>query len=303
MTAVLEASYAIAGGGGELFLAGGVESMTRAPYVLGKSEKPFGRSPELFDTTLGWRFINPQLAAQYGVDSMGETAENLARELSITREDQDRFSVLSQQKAGAAQAAGKFAPEIVAVQSGKNLVTHDEYLRPETTLEALAALKPAFLKTGTVTAGNSSGINDGAAALLVASESAVKRYQLAPRGRIVAGAVSGVEPRIMGIGPVSATKKALERARITLAEIDVIELNEAFAAQSLSCLRTLGIADDDPRVNRWGGAIALGHPLGMSGARLVLTALRQLEECQGRYAVCTMCIGVGQGISCIVERV
>jgi len=309
MSAVASAARSVKVGEGDFYVAGGVESMTRAPYVLSKGTKPFARDMELFDTSLGWRFVNPRMKAKYGVDSMGQTAENVAEQYGVTRADQDAFAVASQQKAARARDSGRFEREIVPVEipqkKGEPVrVAQDEFLRPGTTLEILGKLKPAFRTDGkgSVTAGNSSGLNDGAAALLVASEQGVKRLGSRPLARVVVSAVAGVEPRIMGMGPVPASRKALEHAGLTLAEMDVIELNEAFAAQSLACLRELGIADDDPRVNPNGGAIALGHPLGMSGARLVLTAARELEERGGRYALCTMCIGVGQGMAMIIER-
>ena len=310
LSAVASAARGIKTGEGELYVAGGTEGMTRAPYVFSKSAKPFGRDLEFFDTTLGWRFVNPAMKAKYGTDSMGQTAENVAEQYGVTRDDQDAFALRSQQKGAAARTAGRFALEIapVAIAQKKGdpkRVEHDEFIRPETSLEALAKLKPAFRTDGkgSVTAGNSSGLNDGAAALLLASAGGAKQFGLAPIARVVASAAAGVEPRIMGMGPVPATRKVLKLAGLTLDQMDVIELNEAFAAQSLACLRELGIADDDARVNPNGGAIALGHPLGMSGARLVLTAVRELERTKKRYALCTMCIGVGQGMAMIVERV
>jgi 3-oxoadipyl-CoA thiolase len=299
-------------GEGDLYLAGGVEHMTRAPYALSKAPQPFGRTQELFDTSLGWRFVNPKMKDRYGIDAMGQTAENVAEEREVTRADQDAFALRSQRKAAAARARGRLAREIAPVPlppAGKNappgLMEHDEFIRPDTTLEALAKLKPAFRSDGlgSVTAGNASGLNDGAAALLIASEQGVARHGLRPLARIVAHAAAGVEPRVMGIGPVPASRKALAMAGIALDDVSVIELNEAFAAQVLACTRELGLADDDPRVNPNGGAIALGHPLGMSGARLLLTAARELEEKGGRYALCTMCVGVGQGMAMILERV
>ena len=310
MSAVASAARCVKVGEGDFYVAGGVENMTRAPYVMSKASKPFARDIELFDTSLGWRFVNPRMKAAHGVDSMGQTAENVAEQYGVTREDQDAFALRSQQKAARARAAGRFAREIVAVEIPQRKgepkrFDQDEFLRPESTLEALAKLKPAFRTDGkgSVTAGNSSGLNDGAAALLVASDAGVAALGVAPLARIVGSAVAGVEPRIMGMGPVPASRKALEQAGLTLAQMDVIELNEAFAAQSLACLRELGIADDDARVNPNGGAIAVGHPLGMSGARLLLTAARELETTGGRYALCTMCIGVGQGMATILERV
>jgi 3-oxoadipyl-CoA thiolase len=307
MSAVANASRAIKLGEGDYFVAGGVESMTRAPYVMSKAGRPFARDIELFDTSLGWRFINPKMKAKYGTDSMGQTAENVAEQYGVSRADQDCFALRSQQKAATARASGRFAREIAAVEipqkkGDPKRFDQDEFIRPDTTLEILTKLKPAFRDGGSVTAGNSSGLNDGAAALLIASRAGVRELKVTPLARIVTSAVAGVEPRIMGMGPVPSSRKALERARLTLEQMDVIELNEAFAAQSLACLRELGIADDDPRVNPNGGAIAIGHPLGMSGARLLLTAARELEKTGGRYALCTMCIGVGQGMATIIER-
>lgn len=310
LSAVMSGAHAIACGEGELFIAGGVEHMTRAPYVMAKPDQPFSRSPEIYDTSLGWRFINPKMKERFGTDSMGETAENVAGAYNVTRDDQDRFAYRSQQKAHAARERGRLAKEIVAVEVPQRKgapvrIEHDEFIRPDTTVEKLAALKPAFRRDGkgSVTAGNSSGLNDGAAALLLASESAVATHRLRPRARIVGGAVVGVEPRLMGMGPVGATTKVLARTGLSLRDMAVIEINEAFAAQSLACLRELGLADDDSRVNPNGGAIALGHPLGMSGARLVATALYELEERKERFALCTMCVGVGQGMAAIIERV
>ena len=312
MNAVVNAARAASLGDGDIFIAGGVEHMTRAPYVLSKAAQPFARNAELFDTSIGWRFVNPKIRDMYGIDSMGQTAENVAEQFGISREDQDIFACNSQMKAAGARSKGRFEREIAPVtlpaeKRGKEprVFAEDEFLRPETTLEILARLKPAFRTDGkgSVTAGNSSGINDGAAALLIASDAAVERLGLKPMARIVASAAAGVEPRIMGMGPVPASRKALKRAGLTLDQMSVIELNEAFAAQSLACLRELGIADDDPRVNPNGGAIAIGHPLGMSGARLLLTAARELEETGGQYGLCTMCIGVGQGMATIIERV
>jgi 3-oxoadipyl-CoA thiolase len=309
MSAVANAARAVMLGEGDFYVAGGVENMTRAPYVMSKASKPFARDIELFDTSLGWRFVNPKMKAKYGTDSMGQTAENVAEQFGISRDDQDRFALRSQQRAASARSAGRFASEIVAVEIPQKKgeakrFDQDEFIRPDTTLEILASLKPAFrAEGGSVTAGNSSGLNDGAAALLIASEAGVRDLGVTPLARVVATAVAGVEPRIMGMGPVPASRKALERAKLSLDQMNVIELNEAFAAQSLACLRELGIADDDPCVNPNGGAIALGHPLGMSGARLLLTAARELEKTGGRYALCTMCIGVGQGTATIIERV
>jgi 3-oxoadipyl-CoA thiolase len=307
LDAVASAARAIRCGEGELLLAGGVESMSRAPYVMSKSATAFARDVQLHDTTIGWRFVNPLLKQAYGVDSMPETAENVAHDFRIAREDQDKFALRSQERALAAQKAGRFAEEIVAVAvPGKRgettRVTADEHPR-ETSLEALAKLPTPFRAGGTVTAGNSSGVNDGSCALLVASEGAVKRFGLTPRARVVGTAVAGVEPRIMGMGPVAATRKVLARLGLDLADIDLIELNEAFASQALAVLRELRIPDDAAHVNPQGGAIALGHPLGASGARLAMTAMRQLERGAGRRALCTMCIGVGQGIAMVLERV
>ncbi|HEY0996435.1 MAG TPA: 3-oxoadipyl-CoA thiolase [Gemmatimonadaceae bacterium] len=307
MSAVGHAARAVKLGEGDLYVAGGVESMTRAPFVMGKSAQPFGRDVQVYDTSIGWRFVNAKLKERYGVDAMGETAENVAEQHRVSREDQDAFALRSQEKAHAAQQAGRFDREIVAVEipqkkGDAKRVAADEHPRPGTTREVLAKLRPAFRAGGSVTAGNSSGINDGAAALLIASERALKEENLTPLARVVSQAAAGVEPRIMGMGPVPATWLALHRAGLTLADMAVIELNEAFAAQGLACMRELGIADDDPRVNPNGGAIALGHPLGMSGARLLLTAARQLEATGGRYALATMCIGVGQGMATIIER-
>ncbi len=309
LSAVVEASRAIEVGEGDVFIAGGVEHMTRAPYVLSKSETAFSRGMELFDTSIGWRFVNPQMKERFGTDSMGETAENVAAQCKISRDDQDRFAVWSQEKALIAREKGRFEPEIVpvAVPQGKREppkhFQQDEFIRPGTTLETLAKLRPAFRKDGSVTAGNASGINDGACALLLANEEGMKAQGLKPRGRIVASAAVGLAPRIMGLGPVEATRRVLKRAGLSLDDVQVIELNEAFAAQSLACVRELGLKDADPRINPNGGAIALGHPLGMSGARLVLTALHELELQRGKYALCTMCVGVGQGMAAIIERV
>ncbi len=308
LEALAQAGRAIRTGEASLAVAGGVESMSRAPFVMGKAEGAFSRKAEIFDTTIGWRFVNPKMEEIYGIDSMGETAENLAEERQITREDQDRFALWSQQKTGRAQQAGWLDAEIVPVSVPRRrgapvVVATDEHPRSDTTAEMLASLRPAFRRDGTVTAGNASGVNDGAAALLVAEEEAARRHGLTPRGRIRGAASAGVPPRIMGIGPVPATRKVLALTGLALEDIDVIELNEAFAAQSLAVTRELGLADDDPRVNPNGGAIALGHPLGCSGARLATTALYELERTGGRYALCTMCIGVGQGIAMIIERV
>jgi len=301
------AARTIASGEAELMIAGGVESMTRAPFVIAKADSAFSRSVKVEDTTIGWRFVNPLMKAQYGVDSMPETAENVAAEFKVSRADQDAFALRSQQRWQAAHKAGFFEGETVpvAIPSKKGdavVFATDEHPRA-TTLEALAKLKGVVKPDGTVTAGNASGVNDGSCALLLASDAALKRYNLKPRARVVGAAVAGVPPRIMGIGPAPATTKLLKRLGWTVTQLDAIELNEAFAAQGLAVTRQLGIADDDARVNPNGGAIAIGHPLGASGARLVTTAMRQLERIQGRYALATMCIGVGQGIALVIERV
>ena len=309
LDAVGIAARAIKAGEAELMIAGGVESMTRAPFVMGKAAEAFSRQAEIFDTTIGWRFVNPLLKAQYGIDSMPETAENVAQDFAVSREDQDLFALRSQQRTAKAQKDGFFAREIVAVEipGRKGTATRveiDEHPRADTTLEALAKLKAPFRKEGgSVTAGNASGVNDGAAALIVASEEAARRLGLTPRARVLALATAGVEPRIMGMGPAPATRKLLDRTGVKLADIDVIELNEAFAAQGLAVLRQLGLPDDAAHVNPHGGAIALGHPLGMSGARLAMTAVNALETLGGRRAIATMCIGVGQGIAALIERV
>ncbi|WP_178081995.1 3-oxoadipyl-CoA thiolase [Pseudomonas sp. 2848] len=307
MDAIGSAFRAIASGEMELAIAGGVESMSRAPFVMGKAESGYSRNMKLEDTTIGWRFINPLMKAQFGVDSMPETADNVADDYQVSRADQDAFALRSQQKAAAAQAAGFFAEEIVPVRiqhrKGETVVEHDEHLRPQTTLEALAKLKPVNGPDKTVTAGNASGVNDGAAALILASAEAVKTHGLTPRARVLGMASAGVAPRVMGIGPVPAVRKLTERLGIAVADFDVIELNEAFASQGLAVLRELGVADDAPQVNPNGGAIALGHPLGMSGARLVLTALHQLEKSGGRKGLATMCVGVGQGLALAIERI
>ncbi len=307
MDAVGTAARAIRAGEAELMIAGGVESMSRAPFVMPKADAAFSRNTAVYDTTIGWRFINPRMKALYGVDSMPETAENVATEFKIEREAQDRMALRSQMNAVAAQQAGHLAAEITPVSVAQNKgeplsVDIDEHPR-STSLEALAKLKGVVRPEGTVTAGNASGVNDGACALILASEAAASRHGLKPRARVLGMATAGVAPRIMGYGPAPATRKVLELCGLTLAQMDVIELNEAFAAQGLAVLRGLGLADDDVRVNRWGGAIALGHPLGASGARLVTTAVSQLQRLGGRYALCTMCIGVGQGIALVVERV
>jgi acetyl-CoA acyltransferase len=305
MDAVAQAARAIASGAMELVVAGGVESMSRAPFVMNKADAPFARGIKVEDTTLGWRFVNPRMHEAYGTDSMSETAEHVAAEWKVSREDQDAFAFRSQQRAAAAMTDGRLAEEIVPVDvpraKGTVEVAVDEHPRSDTTLEGLARLKPIVRPDGTVTAGNASGVNDGACALLLASESAVRRHGLTPRARYVASAVAGVAPRVMGIGPVPASRKALAQAGLAIDAMDVIELNEAFAAQALAVLRDLGVADDAPHVNPCGGAIALGHPLGASGARLITTAMYQLGRTKGRYALCTMCIGVGQGIAMIIE--
>lgn len=308
LDALAFAARCIKAGDAQLILAGGAESMTRAPLVMGKADSAFSRQAQIFDTTIGWRFVNPLMQGAFGIDSMPETAENVAAQFNISRDDQDAFALRSQQRTATAQAAGVFAQEIVPVilngKKGTEIrFTQDEHPRPETTFEQLQKLKTPFRMPGSVTAGNASGVNDGAAALIVASESMAHTQGLTPRARIVATATCGVEPRIMGIGPLPATRKVLELAGLNLNQMDVIELNEAFAAQSLAVMRQLGLPDDAEHVNPNGGAIALGHPLGMSGARLALAATFELERRGGRYALCTMCIGVGQGIAMIIERV
>lgn len=307
MGAVINASRAIQTGNGDFYIAGGIEHMTRAPWVMSKASSAFGRDSQLFDSSFGWRFVNPKMKEMYGVDAMGETAENLVEKFKISREDQDKFAFWSQQKANVAILSGRLAEEITPViipQRKGNAIEFrvDEFAKSTTSLEGLAGLKPAFKKDGSVTAGNASGLNDGAAALLMASENGIKSNNLKPLARIVSAAVAGVEPRIMGIGPVEASKKALKRAGLKLDNIDVLELNEAFASQVLACTRELGLADNDPRININGGAIALGHPLGMSGSRLILTAALELHKRNVRYALCTMCIGVGQGYAVILEK-
>ena len=307
MSAAVQAGRAIAVGHGDVFIAGGVEHMTRSPWVMSKTSTPYGRDAKLYDSSFGWRFVNPVMEVKFGIEAMGETAENLLETRTITREDQDRFALWSQQKAAAAQRDGRLALEIATVsipQRKKDPVqfSQDEFVKPNTSLEVLAGLRPAFRKGGSVTAGNSSGLNDGAVALLISSEAGIKAHGLSPLARIASSGVAGVEPRIMGIGPVHATELALKRAGLTLDQMDVIELNEAFAAQALACTRTWGIADDDPRLNPNGGAIALGHPLGMTGARLLQTAALELHRTRKRYALCTMCVGVGQGYATIIER-
>ncbi len=308
LNAVGDAARAIRCGEMDFAIAGGVESMTRAPFVMGKADAAFSRSAEIYDTTLGWRFINPVLKAQYGVDSMAETGENVAEEFQVARSDQDAFALRSQARAAAAAASGYFAEEIVAVQApggraGPVTIDKDEHPRPDTTLEALQKLKPIARNPGTITAGNASGINDGAAALILAGEDAAKTHGLTPRARILGMASAAVPPRIMGIGPVPSTRKLMERLNLKITDFDLIELNEAFASQGIACLRQLGIAEDADHVNPHGGAIALGHPLGMSGARLALTAIHGLQKRGGQRALATMCVGVGQGVSLALERV
>ena len=308
LEAVGSAARAIRAGEMELAIAGGVESMTRAPFVQGKATEAFSRTAEIFDTTIGWRFVNPLMKSQYGIDSMPETGENVAEEFQVSRADQDAFALRSQQRAGKATAAGYFAKEIVAVEipgrKGETVkIDTDEHPRPDTTLDQLTKLKTPFRNPGTVTAGNASGVNDGAAAMIVASEAAVKAHGLSPRARILGMASAAVPPRIMGIGPVPSTQKLMARLGLKIGDFDVIELNEAFASQSLACLRQLGLSDDAEHVNPHGGAIALGHPLGMSGARLTLTAAHGLEERGGRLGLATMCVGVGQGVSLALERI
>jgi 3-oxoadipyl-CoA thiolase len=308
LNAVGEAGRAIRSGEIDLAIAGGVESMTRAPLVMGKAAEAFQRGAEIYDTTIGWRFINPLMKAQYGVDSMGETGENVAVEYQVSRQDQDALALRSQQRAGKAMADGYFAEEIVAVEvpggkAGPILVETDEHPRPDTTAEQLAKLRTAFRTPGTVTAGNASGVNDGAAAMIVACADAVKRHGLVPRARVLGMASAGVPPRVMGIGPVPSTRKLMERLGLKIGDFDLIEINEAFASQALACLRQLGLPDDAAQVNPHGGAIALGHPLGMSGARLALTAVHGLEKNKGKLALATMCVGVGQGVSLALERV
>ncbi len=307
MAATMNAVRAIKDGAGDIYISGGVEHMTRGPWVISKTSSAFGRDAQMYDSSFGWRFINPQMEATYGVESMGNTAENLAEMFGIDRESQDRFALWSQQKAAKAFENNRFADEIIPVtipQKKKDplIFQRDEFARPETNMESLSALRPAFKKDGTVTAGNASGLNDGAAALLIASEGAVLQNNLKPLARVVGGAIAGVEPRIMGIGPVYASQKVLERTGLTLDQMDILELNEAFAAQVLACTRKLGLADDDLRINPNGGAIALGHPLGMSGARILHSAAIELHKQNKRYALVTMCIGVGQGYAVILER-
>ncbi len=308
MASTINAARAIKDGAGDLYISGGVENMTRGPWIISKASQPFGRDSEMHDSSFGWRFINPKMEELYGTDGMGNTAENLVEMYGIEREAQDQFALWSQQKATIAMQSGRLAKEIapILIPQGRKepiLFNTDEFIRSNSTLEALAGLRPAFKRDGSVTAGNASGLNDGAAALLIASEEAVKRHNLNPIARIVGGAIAGVEPRIMGIGPVYASEKILKRSGLTLDQMDILELNEAFAAQVLACTRKMGVADNDPRINPNGGAIALGHPLGMTGARILNTAAIQLQETKAKYALVSMCIGVGQGYATILERV
>ena len=307
MSAVINAARAIHSGDGDVFIAGGVEHMTRGPWVISKTSQSFGQDAKMYDSTFGWRFINPLMHEMYGTDAMGVTAENLAEMYNISREDQDAFAYRSQMKATEAQQNGRLALEIIPVEipgkKGNTIIKDDEFIKPSTTPDILAKLKPSFKKDGTVTAGNASGLNDGAAALYVVSGDAVRQYGIVPKARIVSSAVVGVEPRIMGIGPVGATQKVLKKAGLALGDIDIIELNEAFAAQSLACTRQLGLSDEDPRINPNGGAIAIGHPLGMSGTRIINAAAIELHRQNKRYALATMCIGLGQGYAVILERV
>lgn len=307
MSAIAQAHRAIVAGDGDVFVAGGVENMTRGPWVISKTSKPFGRDAQMFDSSFGWRFINPKMDELYGTDGMGNTAENLAELYNISREDQDKFALWSQQKAAAAQANGILAEEITPVSIPQRkadpiIFDQDEFIKSNTSMEVLGKLRTAFKKDGSVTAGNSSGLNDGAAAVLIASEKGMKDYNLTPLARIISSGVAGVEPRIMGIGPVRASEIALEKAGLTLDDMDVIELNEAFAAQALACTRKMGLADDDARINPNGGAIALGHPLGVSGTRITYAAAKELQRRNKKYALATMCIGVGQGYAVVIEN-
>ena len=308
LSAIIHANRAIKAGDGDLFISGGVENMTRGPYVIAKPSSAFGTDAKMYDSSFGWRFVNKKMHDMYGTDGMGNTAENLVEKHKITREDQDAFAYWSQMKASKAQASGRLAKEIVAVEIPQRkkdpiIFKDDEFIKPNTTKEILAKLRPAFKKDGSVTAGNASGLNDGAAATIIASEAAVKNYNLNPLARIVSSAVVGVEPRIMGIGPVEASNKALEKAGLTMQDMDVIELNEAFASQALACIREWGLKDDDPRINPNGGSIAIGHPLGVTGARLAYSAALELKETGKRYALITMCVGVGQGYAAVIENV
>jgi acetyl-CoA acyltransferase len=307
LSAAMNAARTIMVGDADIMIAGGVENMTRGPWVISKTSTPYGRDAQMYDSSFGWRFINPKMKEMFGTDAMGETAENLQARDKISREDQDKFSFRSQMKAKTAESKGRFEKEIVPVEipqkkGNATVFDKDEFMRPETTMEGLSKLKPAFKKDGSVTAGNSSGLNDGAAALLLASENAIKKYSLQPLAKIVSSAAVGVEPRIMGIGPVEASNKALQKAGLKMEDIDIIELNEAFAAQSLACIRAWKLQDDDTRINANGGAIALGHPLGMSGARILLSAAIELNEQNKKYALVTMCVGVGQGFAVVIER-
>ncbi|NND77553.1 MAG: 3-oxoadipyl-CoA thiolase [Flavobacteriales bacterium] len=308
MSAIIHAHRAIQSGDGDLFIAGGVENMSRGPWVISKTSKAFGRDAQMYDSSFGWRFINPKLEAVYGVDGMGVTAENLVEKYGISREDQDKFAYWSQMKAAKAQASGRLAKEIAAIEIPRRkqdplVFDQDEFIKPNTSLEVLGKLRATFKKEGgSVTAGNASGLNDGAAAVLVASEDGVAKYNMMPLARIVSSAVVGVEPRIMGIGPVAASKKALEKAGLTFDDMDIIEINEAFAAQALACTREMGLKDDDPRINPNGGAIAIGHPLGVTGARIMHSAALELNEQNKKYALVTLCVGVGQGYATIIEK-
>lgn len=308
LSAIIHANRAIKAGDGDLFIAGGVEHMTRGPYAISKTATAFGTDAQLYDTSFGWRFVNPKMKAMYGIDGMGVTAENLVDIHHISREDQDAFALASQMKASKAQTSGRLAKEIVPVEIPQRkkdpiVFANDEFIKPNSSLEVLGKLRPAFRTDGSVTAGNSSGLNDGAVATLIASENAVKKYGLTPKARILSSAVVGVEPRIMGIGPVEASNKALAKAGLRMEDMDIIELNEAFSAQALACIRSWGLADDDPRINPNGGAIAIGHPLGVTGARIAYSAALELQLTQKRYALITMCIGVGQGYAAVIERV
>ncbi len=308
MSAIVHAKRAIQSNDGDIFISGGVEHMTRGPLVMSKPSIPYGNDAQLYDSSFGWRFVNPKMKSQYGTDAMGETAENLVDMHAISREDQDQFALNSQLKASQAKRSGRLAKEIMSVSIPQRkadpiVFEHDEFIRDSTTIEALAGLKPAFRTDGTVTAGNSSGLNDGAAAMLIASSEAVEKYEFTPKARILSSHVVGVEPSIMGIGPVEASNVALKKAGLTMDDMDVIELNEAFAAQSLACIRSWELADDDDRINPNGGAIAIGHPLGMSGTRIVQSAVLELQEKNKKYALCTMCVGVGQGYAMVIENV
>jgi len=308
LSAIIHANRAIKAGDGDLFISGGVENMTRGPYVIAKPSSAYGNDSKMYDSSFGWRFVNQKMHDLYGTDGMGNTAENLVEKYNISRKDQDTFAYWSQMKAAKAQQSGRLAKEITKVEIPQRkkdpiLFSEDEFIKPGTSKEVLAKLRPAFKKDGSVTAGNSSGLNDGAAATIIASEEAIKKYNLKPLARIISSAVVGVEPRIMGIGPVQASNKAIEKAGITMNDIDIIELNEAFASQALACIREWGLADDDPRINPNGGSIAIGHPLGVTGARITYSAALELQEQNKRYALITMCVGVGQGYACVIERV